>query len=428
MATCTPKDKSLVELSRKTDVFTERRSYNDHLARPNTFSKEDLLIFPQKAEMYEYEEEYFRLGKKEKQKVVFVVCQLLKKNGYTWDYYYFPMEISRCFMEQRHDDIHGGYESFDMLSHFINGIEGEEWLWKQVDETAVATSKEIYIDPLLGKTLLVEDVKHILTEQINHQSENNQSRRVHRDIISFRVLDETYAETLKAAYLAKNELLKLSQEVMELKRKFSFGFDVFTKQYQLNLNDASKETYELILRSIDTIKLFDLRQKVEDLIRQNPFGLKIVYTGRQIDAHSLQGYEEIWENEYKIRRAQEDYEREQKESILEPKYAESPYLEGILRSMDLIKKDYYAECTMLDVWYNINQRDILVVFGKSVSEMTEYEINDRYAYRTTLHYSPRLCIKYEKGISKANLIRKIIDKVEADRVKYWEQIHKYRVK
>ena len=427
MATCTPIEKSLVELSHKTDVFTERTPRINHLSRPGIFSKEDLLIFPQETEMYEYEEEYYNHGQKEKQKVVFLVCQLLKNNGYKWDYYYFPMEVTRCFFEIQRNR-YGEYDSLtEPHYHFINGIEGEEWLWKQVDMDT-ATFKKAYVDPLLGKTLLVEDVKNILTDQINYQSKNNERRRVYKNIISFRVLDDAHAETLKTSYLIKNELLKLSQEVMELKRRFNSGFDVFVRQYQLNMNNATKETYELILRSKDTIKLFDLKQKVEDLIRQNPSGLKIVYTGRKIDAHTLQGYEEIWENGYKIRRAQEEYEKEQKESILEPKYAESPYLKGILRSMDLIKKDYYAECTMLDVWYNINNnRDILVAFGKSVSEMSEYEINDRYAYRTTLHYLPRLYITYEKGISKANLIRKIIDKVEADMVKYWEQIHKYRV-
>lgn len=51
MVTCTSKDKSLVELFHKTEVFTEHTLRNNYLSRHGIFSKEGLLIFPQKAEM-----------------------------------------------------------------------------------------------------------------------------------------------------------------------------------------------------------------------------------------------------------------------------------------------------------------------------------------------------------------------------------------
>ena len=46
------------------------------------------------------------------------------------------------------------------------------------------------------------------------------------------------------------------------------------------------------------------------------------------------------------------------------------YLRNISESMDGFQKDYWKECTLVDVLYSKPSNPILVIFGKTVEEIT----------------------------------------------------------
>ena len=74
------------------------------------------------------------------------------------------------------------------------------------------------------------------------------------------------------------------------------------------------------------------------------------------------------------------------------------YLNDIAKCIDGYQKDYYKECTLVDVLYSKPFNPILIIFGKTVDEICDYERNDTYAYRTLLHYWHSFLIEYPKGI------------------------------
>lgn len=101
------------------------------------------------------------------------------------------------------------------------------------------------------------------------------------------------------------------------------------------------------------------------------------------------------------------------------------YLNDIAKCMDGYQKDYYKECTLVDVLYSKSSNPILVIFGKTVEEITGYEINDTYAYRTLLHYWHSFLIEYPKGSSRETIEKLIINKLEEKFERLRNQQHKY---
>lgn len=90
----------------------------------------------------------------------------------------------------------------------------------------------------------------------------------------------------------------------------------------------------------------------------------------------------------------------------------------ILRCMDVYQKDYYKECTYVSVLYSTSSNPILTLFGKSFSEIIDYEIHDTYAYRTTLHYYHSFTLEYPYGIEKERLIEMLLDRLDEVWVKH----------
>ena len=101
------------------------------------------------------------------------------------------------------------------------------------------------------------------------------------------------------------------------------------------------------------------------------------------------------------------------------------YKSDISKCMDGYQKDYYKECTLVDVLYSKSSNPILVIFGKTVEEITGYEINDTYAYRTLLHYWHSFLIEYPKGSSRETIEKLIINKLEEKFERLRNQQHKY---
>ena len=87
------------------------------------------------------------------------------------------------------------------------------------------------------------------------------------------------------------------------------------------------------------------------------------------------------------------------------------YVKEIAQCMDGYQKDYYKECTLVDVLYSKPSNPILVIFGKTVDEICGYEQNDTYAYRTMLHSWHSSLIKYPKGSSRETIEKLIFDKL-----------------
>ena len=84
------------------------------------------------------------------------------------------------------------------------------------------------------------------------------------------------------------------------------------------------------------------------------------------------------------------------------------YLQQILDSMDGYHKDYYKECTLVDVLLSDSwNHSILVIFGKTKEELNEYEFKDKFAYRTVLHHPYIVQIEYPSGSSKEEIISRI---------------------
>ena len=88
------------------------------------------------------------------------------------------------------------------------------------------------------------------------------------------------------------------------------------------------------------------------------------------------------------------------------------YLNDIAKCIDGYQKDYYKECTLVDVLYSKPFNPILIIFGKTVDEICDYERNDTYAYRTLLHYWHSFLIEYPKGSSREAIEKLILDKLE----------------
>ena len=88
------------------------------------------------------------------------------------------------------------------------------------------------------------------------------------------------------------------------------------------------------------------------------------------------------------------------------------YLRNISESMDGFQKDYWKECTLVDVLYSKPSNPILVIFGKTIEEITGYETNDTYAYRTLLHYWHSFLIEYPKGSSREAIEKLILYKLK----------------
>ena len=93
-------------------------------------------------------------------------------------------------------------------------------------------------------------------------------------------------------------------------------------------------------------------------------------------------------------------------------YVMDRYLLNISECMDGFQKDYWKECTLVDVLYSKPSNPILIIFGKSVDEICNYETNDTYAYRTLLHYWHSFLIEYPKGSSRETIENLILDKLE----------------
>ena len=101
------------------------------------------------------------------------------------------------------------------------------------------------------------------------------------------------------------------------------------------------------------------------------------------------------------------------------------YKSDISKCMDGYQKDYYKECTLVDVLYSKSSNPILVIFGKTVEEITGYEMNDTYAYRTLLHYWHSFLIEYPKGSSRETIEKLILNKLEEKFERLRNQQHKY---
>ena len=93
-------------------------------------------------------------------------------------------------------------------------------------------------------------------------------------------------------------------------------------------------------------------------------------------------------------------------------YVMDRYLLNISECMDGFQKDYWKECTLVDVLYSKPSNPILVIFGKTVDEICDYEKNDIYAYRTLLHYWHSFLIEYPKGSSREAIEKLILYKLE----------------
>lgn len=88
------------------------------------------------------------------------------------------------------------------------------------------------------------------------------------------------------------------------------------------------------------------------------------------------------------------------------------YRNSILECMNNYQKDYYKECSYTSILYSTSSNPILVLFGKSISEIVDYEINDTYAYRTTLHYYRSFTINYPLGTDKETIIKMLLERLE----------------
>ena len=80
--------------------------------------------------------------------------------------------------------------------------------------------------------------------------------------------------------------------------------------------------------------------------------------------------------------------------------------------MDGFQKDYWKECTLVNVLYSKPSNPVLIIFGKTIEEITSYETNDTYAYRTLLHYWHSFLAEYLKGSSRETIEKLIINKLE----------------
>lgn len=101
------------------------------------------------------------------------------------------------------------------------------------------------------------------------------------------------------------------------------------------------------------------------------------------------------------------------------------YCEYIVQCMDDYQKNYYKECTLVDVLYSTPSNPILVIFGKTVEEIWGYERDDTYAYRTMLHYWHSFMIEYPKGSSRETIEKLILEKLEEKFDAIRQKQHRY---
>lgn len=101
------------------------------------------------------------------------------------------------------------------------------------------------------------------------------------------------------------------------------------------------------------------------------------------------------------------------------------YLRNISESMDGFQKDYWKECTFVDVLYSRPSNPILIIFGKTIQEICDYEENDTYAYRTMLHYWNSFMIEYPKGSSRETIEKLILEKLEEKFDAIRQKQHRY---
>lgn len=100
------------------------------------------------------------------------------------------------------------------------------------------------------------------------------------------------------------------------------------------------------------------------------------------------------------------------------------YRTQILECMNNYQKDYYKECSYASILYSTSSNPILVLFGKSISEIVDYEINDTYAFRTTLHYYRSFTINYPLGTDKETIIKMLLERLNIA----FNKLHMERIK
>lgn len=100
------------------------------------------------------------------------------------------------------------------------------------------------------------------------------------------------------------------------------------------------------------------------------------------------------------------------------------YRTQILECMNNYQKDYYKECSYASILYSTSSNPILVLFGKSISEIVDYEINDTYAFRTTLHYYRSFTINYPLGTDKETIIKMLLERLKIA----FNKLHMERIK
>ena len=90
------------------------------------------------------------------------------------------------------------------------------------------------------------------------------------------------------------------------------------------------------------------------------------------------------------------------------------YLKSILNCFDNYQKDYYKECSLIDILLSDSwNHSILIICGKTKEELDYYELNDIYAYRTTLHYPYCITVKYKLGTTREELIVLLQNAIDA---------------
>ena len=101
------------------------------------------------------------------------------------------------------------------------------------------------------------------------------------------------------------------------------------------------------------------------------------------------------------------------------------YLRNISECMDGFQKDYWKECTLVDVLYSNPSSPILIILGKTREEIWGYERDDTYAYRTMLHYWHSFMIEYPKGSSRETIEKLILEKLEEKFDAIRQKQHRY---
>ena len=84
------------------------------------------------------------------------------------------------------------------------------------------------------------------------------------------------------------------------------------------------------------------------------------------------------------------------------------YLNAIHNCMDGYQKDYYKECTIVNILLSYGRNhSILIIFGKTDDEINDFIWDDKFAYRTILRYPYVVKVQYPLGASKEYIITKL---------------------